>query len=158
MFENALDITSLWVQWQLFHPLFLFVALAKKTHREVGVKPKKSCPSHKFFRIHFSVPQSFRLCVSWSSHNNAASNNKNTPKRLYLYIWDNYVLSAQTHYNFPTLSTWFANTCLSENAIAELFYFLWYNVIRWSSHVYKKFYVLSFNSLSFFSKWHKGTG
>ena len=43
-------------------------------------------------------------------------------------------------------------TCVSKNAILskdEIFYLPWYNVIRWSSHIYKIYSFLSFHSLRF---------
>ena len=46
----------------------------------------------------------------------------------------------------------FMHTCVSKNAIVSkdvIFYLLRYNVIHWSSHIYKKYSFLSFHSLLF---------
>ena len=54
----------------------------KKWHRKQGVQSKKSCPSHKFFYVLFSVTQSlFLLSFSWNPDNITASNKKSTSKR-----------------------------------------------------------------------------
>ena len=86
--------------------------------------------------------------------------------RAYQCIWDNYIIFAQKYYNFTTLSIWVVYTSLvSKSAIVPkymIFYLLWYNVMRWNGHVYKKSCFLSFHSLLFLvnkvkltlSKWH----
>ena len=46
----------------------------------------------------------------------------------------------------------FVYKCVSKNANASkdtIFYLLWYNVVRWSSNIYKKSSFLSFHSLLF---------
>ena len=46
----------------------------------------------------------------------------------------------------------FVYKCVSKNANASkdtIFYLLWYNVVRWSSNIYKKASFLSFHSLLF---------
>ena len=55
----------------------------KKWHRKQGVQSKKSCPSHKFFYVLFSVTQSlFLLGFSSSPGNITASNKKSTSKKV----------------------------------------------------------------------------
>ena len=51
----------------------------------------------------------------------------------------------------------FIDTCVSKNVIVSkeaIFYLLWYNVIRWRSHTFKKSSFLSFYSF-YFRVWHK---
>ena len=46
----------------------------------------------------------------------------------------------------------FIYKCVSKNAIAskdKIFYLLWYNVVRWSSNIYKKSCFVSFHTLLF---------
>ena len=57
---------------------------------------------------------------------------------------------AQKYYNSTNLSMWFVYaTCVSKNSVVYhdvIFYLLWCNVIRWSSHIRKKSSFLSFCS------------
>ena len=46
----------------------------------------------------------------------------------------------------------YIHTFVSKNVIASkdvISYFLWHNVIRWNSHIYKIIYFLSFHNLLF---------
>ena len=115
------------------------------------MQPKKWCLSHKFFYILFSVTQLFLLGFSWSFDNISASNRKTQPS-VYQFIWDNYIIFGQNCYNSTTLCQYglfihiyvFKNASLSK---ATIFYLLWYNVIRWGSHMYKKSLFHLFHSL-----------
>ena len=53
----------------------------RKWHRKEGVPSKKSCPSHKFFHVLFTVTESFLLVLSWRSDNITEKNKKNTSQK-----------------------------------------------------------------------------
>ena len=56
------------------------------------------------------------------------------------------------YHNSTTLPTWVLYTYMSKCVVVPknvIFYLLWYNVIHWSSHIYKKSSFLSFRSFSF---------
>ena len=77
---------------------------------------------------------------------------RKTHPRAYQCIWDNYVILPLKYCNSTTLSIWVVYACVSKNAIVSkdvIFYPLRYNMILWSSHIYKKYYFLSFHSLLF---------
>ena len=77
---------------------------------------------------------------------------RKTHPRAYQCIWDNYVILPLKYCNSTTLSIWVVYACVSKNAIVSkdvIFYLLRYNMILWSSHIYKKYYFLSFHSLLF---------
>ena len=70
-------------------------------------------------------------------------------ERAYQCIWNGYMIFTQKLYNSTTLSMWvvylcwlFINTKVSKNSVQfkdVIFYFRWNNVIRWSSHICKRF-------------------
>ena len=77
---------------------------------------------------------------------------RKTHPRAYQCIWDNYVILPLKYCNSTTLSIWVVYACVSKNAIVSkdvIFYLLRYNMIHWSSHIYKKYSFLSFHSLLF---------
>ena len=78
------------------------------------MQSEKWCPSHKFFYVLFSLIQSFLLGFSWSP-DFIVSKNKSTSNKEATSISD------------KTMSYLYKNINL-----------LWYNVIRWSSHICKK--------------------
>ena len=71
-------------------------------------------------------------------------------ERAYQCIWSNYIMFAQKYYNSTNLWMWVVYaTCVSKNSVVYqdvIFHLLWYNVIRWSSHIRKKSSFLSFYS------------
>ena len=74
--------------------------------------------------------------------------------RAYQCIWDNYVILAQIFcQNNPLCQCGlFMHTCVSKDAFVSkdvIFYLLRYNKIYSSSHIYKKYSFLSFQSLLF---------
>ena len=112
----------------------------RKWHRKEGVQSKKWCPSHKFFNVLFSVTQSFLLGFSWSSGNIIVSKEEeHIQERAYQCIWKNYIIFARKNV-IPLLCQCgvFIHTYVSKNSVVSkdvIFYLLWYNTIRWSSHI-----------------------
>ena len=110
---------------------------------------KKWCCSQKFF-FFFSVTQSFLLSFLWRSDNITASSEKNISKKeptsvsdITLYLHKNIIIP------MPFQCGLFIRTCVSINLILSkdvIFNLLWYNVIRWNSHICKKYSFLSFYS------------
>ena len=106
---------------------------------------KKWCPSHRFLSVLSSVTESFLPDFPRNTDNNAASRRKNSSNSLSIWRKNN-ITSILCQYGL------FIDTCVSKNAIVckdAIFYLLWYNMIRWSSHTYKKSSSLSFHSLLF---------
>ena len=66
-------------------------------------------------------------------------------ERAYQYIWNKYIIFAQKHYNYTTLSQCglFIHTCVFKNSIVfkdAIFYPLWYDVTQWRRHICKKIF------------------
>ena len=100
----------------------------------------------------FSVTRSlFLFTFSWGSDNTIASNKKSTSKKeptsapeITIYYWHKNIV-------IPLLCQCglFLHTCASKNSVLPIdviFYLFWYNMIRWSSHICKKFSFLSYYS------------
>ena len=114
------------------------------------MQSKKWYSSHKFVYVLFSVTQSlYLLGFSWSSDNITASRKKSISKKkptsvsetTIKYLHKNIIILLLFQYGL------FIHTCVSKKSIVSkdlIFYLLWYNVIRWSSHVCKKSSFLSF--------------
>ena len=103
------------------------------------MQPKKWCPY-----VPFSVTQSFLLRSSWSSDNITASNKESISKSLSVFrVHKIIVISLLCQYGLfihtSRLKTW-------------IFYLLWYNTIRWSTHTYKKDHFFYF--IVCLCKWH----
>ena len=69
-------------------------------------------------------------------------------------IWSNYITFSQKYYNSTNLSMWVVYaTWVSKNSVVyqdAIFYLLWYNVIRWSSHISKNL-LFSLSTVSLWS-------
>ena len=122
----------------------------KKWHRKEGMQSKEWCPSHKIFLVLFverhsfrivsgdySVTQSFLLealiILQWTT--------RKTRPRACLCIWDNYITFAQNCYNSTCQYGLFISSRVSKIVIVSksaIIYLLWYNMMRWSSHIYTK--------------------
>ena len=111
---------------------------------------KKWCCSQKFFYAIFSVTQSFLLSFLWRSDIITASSEKNISKKeptsvsdITLYLHKNIIIPMLFQCGL------FIRICVSINLILSkdvIFNLLWYNVIRWNSHICKKYFFLSFYS------------
>ena len=123
--------------------IFIDKESKKKWHGKEGMQSKGWCPWHKFFYVLFSVTQSFLLGFSWSSNNITASNKKSTSRKgstsvseiTISYFHRNIIISLLCQ------SELFIHTCASKNLIVPkdiIFCLLWYNEIRWNSHICKK--------------------
>ena len=134
-------------------------------------------PSQKFVSALFSVTESFLPGFSWSPDNITASNKKTASKSLSLceitiiYLHKLFIIPLLCQYPlFIHTSVFmhklfiiplrcqyplFIHTSVSKNELMALmsndtiFYLLWYNVIRWNSHTYKKSSFLSLHGLLF---------
>ena len=109
---------------------------------------KKLYPSHKFFFVLFSVTQSlFLLGLSWSP-DVTASIKKSTSKKQPTSISE--ITISYLHKNIIPLlfqCGLFIHTCVSKSSVVSqdlIFYLFWYNMLRCSSHIYKKSSFLSF--------------
>ena len=132
----------------------------RKWHREEGVHLKKWCPSHKFSYVLFSVTQTFLLGFSWSSANITLSKKKSTSKKEPTTITEITILYLHQNIIIPLLCQCglFINTWVPKNSVVSkdaIFYLLWYNVIRWSSHIYKKSFFPFYSFSSFLVKFNE---
>ena len=123
----------------------------KKWHSREGVLSKSRCLSRKFFFVLFSVtPSLFLLGFSQSSHNITASSKSSASRKKPTSV--SKITLQNLHKNvIPLLCQCglFIHTCMSKNSIVTkdlIFYLLWYGVVRWSSHLFKKSSFLSFYS------------
>ena len=128
------------------------------------MESKKWYPSHKFFCILFPVTQLFFLSFSRSSDSITVSNKNKTSKKEPTSEFEITIKYFRKNSKIPLLCQCrlFINTEVSKYSIMfrDITFFLrWYNVIHWSSHIYKKSYSLSFYSfLAKFTEWHRGSG
>ena len=125
----------------------------KKWHRKEGVQSKKVMSSRKFFYVRFSVTPFllFLLGFSWSSDNITVSKKESTSQGeptsaseiTLQYLHKNIIIPLLCQCGFFIHTKLSKNSCVFKDVI---FYLLWYNVIRWSSHIFKKSSFLSFYS------------
>ena len=102
----------------------------------------------------FPGTQSFFLCFAWSSYHITASEQQKKTYQEPISVFEITIEYLHKNIIIPLLSQYGLSiyTCVSKNAILskdEIFYLPWYNVIRWSSHIYKIYSFLSFHSLRF---------
>ena len=103
------------------------------------------------FYVLFSVTRSFLLGLKlWQYYSEQQDKLIHEPisvsKIIMWYLHKNIVIPLLCQYEL------FMHTCVSKNAIVSkhvIFYLLRYNVIKWSSHIYRKYSFLSFHSLLF---------
>ena len=115
----------------------------RKWHRKEGVRSKKWYPSRKFSLYFFSVTQSILLGFSWNSNNIKVSKKKSTFKKEPTSISEITISYLHKKIIIPLLCQcgFFIHTYVSKKSIVSkdaIFYLLWYNLIRWSSHICKK--------------------
>ena len=108
----------------------------------------------KFFHVIFCNTQSFFLGFSWSSNNITASNQKNTSRKASTSLSEITISCFHRNIIIPLLCQCelYIHTCVSKTSTVPkdiVFYLLWYNEIRWNSHICKKSFFLSFYSLLF---------
>ena len=126
----------------------------KKRHTKEGAQSKKWCPSHKillctFFFNSIFIPSWFLIKLQKYY---SEQKKEHIQKKTYQCIWNKHIIFAQKYYN-PLLCQCglFIHTWVSKISIASkdlVFYLLWYNAIRWSSHISKKSLLFSHSIVS----------
>ena len=91
-----------------------------------------------FFSNSIFIPSWF-LIKPWQYY--SEQQKKHIQERAYQCLWNKYITFAQKYHNSTKLSMWIVYaTCVSKNSIVYhdvIFYLLWYNMIRSSSHIRK---------------------
>ena len=118
----------------------------KKWHRKEGVQSKKWWPSRKFFYdVLSSATQSFisswfliKLWLYYSEKKSQFKKKSTSVSEITIsYLHKNIIIPLLCQFGL------FVNTCVSKNSIVSkdlIFYLLWFNAIRWSSHICKNFF------------------
>ena len=114
---------------------------------------KNCCPSHKLWN---SVFPSWFFMKLWSRNpcfdNITVSYRKNTSMSVSVYLRSLYNICTKNI--IPLLCQYglFINIFMYKNVIVSkdaIFYYHWYNMVPWSSHIYTKSCFLSFHGLLF---------
>ena len=124
----------------------------KKWHRKEGVQSKKWWPSRKFFYdVLSSATQSFisswfliKLWLYYSEKKSQFKKKSTSVSEITIsYLHKNIIIPLLCQFRL------FVSTCVSKNPIVSrdlIFYLLWCNAIRWSSHICKKSSFFSFSN------------
>ena len=124
---------------------------AKKMTYKGGSAVTKMISLTQIFLCTFFLTQSFLLRFSWRFDNITVSNENSKSKKDPASVSEITISYLHKNIIIPLLCQFglFVNTCVSKNSIVSkdlIFYLLWCNAIRWSSHICKKSSFFSFSN------------